>query len=86
MVMTRPPALQIWNFLMKNRKSLNSGLNELSCTDHGTVLQTCMPSLFLVRDHKEILHLLQRTCCFLQICRAASFDEFVLSLFFPGLY
>ena len=27
MVMTRPPALQIWNFLMKNRKSLNSGLN-----------------------------------------------------------
>ena len=24
--MTRPPALQIWNFLMKNRKSLNSGL------------------------------------------------------------
>ena len=24
--MTHPPALQIWNFLMKNRKSLNSGL------------------------------------------------------------
>ena len=26
MVMTRLAALQIWNFLMKNRKSLNNGL------------------------------------------------------------
>ena len=31
MVMTHLPALQIWNFLMKNRKSLNSGLMLALC-------------------------------------------------------
>jgi len=54
MVMTHPPSLQIQNFLMKNRESLNSGLIVYKMNDIEQVEK--MKDLGVTFDNQLIFH------------------------------
>ena len=72
--MTRPPSLQIQNFLMKNRKSLNSGLTGYTiyhkdCLPRGNDVMLSVKTQFLIEfSELEVLRMcpyqLQPSFCF----------------------